>query len=226
MPSDFKEQLRRIADYKLLCTKHLMNVRINDKSDGLVKVAITVERTSKNIGTSSVPVKAMVWIDELGFDQSVEITRCEIFNKRGTKIYRFDPAKIKRRKNFSVKVQSKAMLLHPNDDNVTVMTEYSVIRRRNDYFVEWFINPTRNPEINIIENPPDLDVEAGFGGDDRLKITHIRGRYELDGAYFAPAVMKIRWWPKKALEEWQAKTALSYNVQQPVTLTTADNAAD
>jgi hypothetical protein len=38
--------------------------------------------------------------------------------------------------------------------------------------------------------------------------------------------MKIRWWPKKALEEWQAKTALSYNVQQPVTLTTADNAAD
>jgi hypothetical protein len=96
------------------------------------------------------------------------------------------------------------------------MGEYSVIRRRNDYFVEWYLYPTRTPEIKIVESPQDLEVTAGFGGDDRFKITHIPGLYELDNAYFPPAVMKIRWWPKKALEEWQAKNRLSHNVQQPV----------
>jgi hypothetical protein len=113
MPDDFKEQLKRIADYKVLCTKHRMYVRIKDASDGHVRVTITVERTFSNIGTSSVPIKAMVWIDELGFNEAVEIHRCEIFNKRGNKVYKFDPSQTKYRNDFAVKVQTVEMWLHP-----------------------------------------------------------------------------------------------------------------
>jgi hypothetical protein len=209
MPDDFKEELRRIAsDYKVLCTKHIMNIRINAIADQLVRVNVNIERTFTNIGTSSVPVTAIVWIDELGFTSPVEITKCTIFDKRGTNHHKFDPSDIKYRNDYVVKVQSRAMWLRPQDDNndeVTTITEYSVIRRRNDSFVELFLSPTRKPEINIIEHPPELDVKAGFGGNDKLKITHIPGRYVLDAVYFPPAVMTIRWWPKKALEEWQGQ---------------------
>jgi hypothetical protein len=202
MPDDFKTEIRRIVDHKVLCTKHIMDVRIQDTADGNVKITIDVVRTFLNIGTFSVPIKAMVWLDELGFDEPIEILKCEVSNKRGTKHKIFDPKNIQYRKDFSAQVKTRSMLLRPQD-NVTTVLKYSVIRRRNDYFVEWFMMPTRNPEIHIIEIPNDMDADAGFGGSSELKTRYIRDRYELDGVYFAPAVMKIRWWPRKAVEDWR-----------------------
>jgi hypothetical protein len=64
--------------------------------------------------------------------------------------------------------------------------------------IEVFTTPTREPEIRILEKPQDFTVTAGFGGDDRLRHTGITDRYILDGVYFPPAVMKIRWYPKVA----------------------------
>jgi hypothetical protein len=91
------------------------------------------------------------------------------------------------------------------NSTVNTVVEYKVIRPKNDQFVEIFMTPTREPEIRIIQKPHDLEVSAGFGGDDKLKHTHIPDRYVLDGVYFPPAIMKIRWFPKGALENWRAK---------------------
>jgi hypothetical protein len=84
---------------------------------------------------------------------------------------------------------------------VRTIIEYEVVRRTNDFIYEQFSAPTRNPEIRIIEKPEKFDVTADFGGG-TPKRTSIPGRFELDGVYFAPAPMKVRWWPKAATDNW------------------------
>ena len=70
------------------------------------------------------------------------------------------------------------------------------------------MNPTRNAEINILEKPRDMEAVADFGSGG-LTRTEIVDRYELDGVYFPPIPMKVRWWTKTAGDEWTARTSAS-----------------
>jgi hypothetical protein len=201
-PPDFKDEIARISDVRIICTKHLMQVKIQEIDNDTVRVTLIVERHFQNIGRRPVLQRAMIWVDDWGFTEGAKIIRCTISNSRGTRTKDFHPAKIETvYRDPGIKVQSPRMLLRPQG-TVMVMYEYSAVKHNNDQFIEWFLSPTRDPVIHIIQKPPDIEVNAGFGSDLKIKPTAIPDRYELDGVYFPPAVMKVRWWPKAAVANW------------------------
>jgi hypothetical protein len=201
----------------MVSRKHLMNVKIEDVGNHLVRVTLIVERHFKNIGSRPVLHRAMIWVDDWGFTERAKILRCTISNSRGTRTKSFDRRKIEYicsdpspglklnpDPGPGIKAQSPSMLLF-RGHTVIAMFEYSVVKHDHDQFIEWWLAPTRNPEVSIIEKPPDMEVTVNFPGDQQTKATSIPDRYELDGVYFPPAVMKVRWWPKAAVANWPPK---------------------
>jgi hypothetical protein len=202
-PEDFKEAIERIASYGVLCTKHIMSVKIRYLNSDYVSVNVTIERHFKNISARGQEVRAFTWVDEWGIpDSPSEITRCELY-KAGRLLYDITKAKTVPHSNLSFEMTTPPITLDKHE-KCSELLEYTVARRRNDFIYEQFTIPTRNPEIHIIECPPDLEVKADFGGGE-MKRTHLPYRYELDGVYFGPAPMKVRWYPKIESGIWLKK---------------------
>src|SRR5437016_4477769 len=67
MPDHFKEEIKRIADQKLICIRHRMYVRIQPLDHDTVRVTTCVERTIKNIGPGSEYLPGIVHMDDWGF---------------------------------------------------------------------------------------------------------------------------------------------------------------
>jgi hypothetical protein len=67
-PDDFKEAIERIASYGVLCTKHIMSVRIRDLDANHVIIFVTIERHFENISASIQDIRAFTWIDEWGIE--------------------------------------------------------------------------------------------------------------------------------------------------------------
>ena len=205
MPDDFKQEIARISGYRTICIKHIMNVKIKTIDENHVSINVVIERTFHNIGSERHSFSASTWVDEWGISGNPsKIVRCEIFTQDGES-KQFSPSKIQYFKNLSFRADSPPMILK-RDGIATQITEYNVARTKNDFIYEQFMNPTRNAEINILEKPDDIEAEADFGSG-HLKRTEIPGRFELDGVYFPPIPMKIRWWPKAAGEEWAARSS-------------------
>jgi len=199
MPDDFKDEIARISSYRIICIKHIMDVRIRRYDDSRVLVHVFIERTFQNIGSTIARIQAQNWIDEWGADHKSAIIRCDIISNGGNK-KSYSPSDIEYLPNLSFRAKSPSIFLLP-DAIATQIVEYEVFRMNNDFIYEQFMSPTRNPEIRILERPVDFDAVADSGGG-RLRPTEIADRYELDGVYFPPAPMKIRWWPKSAAVGW------------------------
>jgi hypothetical protein len=205
-PEDFKTEIARIASHSVICTRHIMDVRLRALDTESVLVIVTVERHFQNISANEESHAALVWIDEWGFpEKKSKIIRCDIFDGNGTLSKGFDEDEIEYLPNLSLRFITPKVALKRNGTCSSII-EYIIVRRRNDFIYEQFSSPTRNPEIRIIEKPDDIEVTADFGGG-KLKPAHLPYRYELDGVYFAPAPMKVRWWPKTASENWPSSSA-------------------
>lgn len=203
-PDDFKAEIDRIASHSVICTRHTMDVKLQPLDDDYLRVIVTIAREYENISATEQSHNSFVWIDEWGAPgEASKIIRCDLYDEHGTVIESFNPNEIEKLPNLSMKVGTSNLSLKRNG-KCSTMTEYSVVRRRNDFIYEQFSAPTRNPEIRILEKPDDIEVTADFGGG-RLKPMLIPYRYELDGVYFAPAPMKVRWWPKAAAENWSSR---------------------
>src|SRR5579862_8203712 len=167
MPDDFKREIARISGYRSICIKHIMNVRIREINANYVSVNVVVERTFQNIGSMSQQISGSSWIDEWGIpDNPSEIVRCELFTDDG-RSQRFAPSNITYLRNLSFRADLPPLAIK-RDRTATQIIEYNVARTRNDFIYEQFMSPTRNPEINIIEQPSDIEVEADFGGGGHL----------------------------------------------------------
>jgi hypothetical protein len=203
MPPDFKDEISRIAEQRIICIKHIMDVKIREVGKESVRVTFAVERHLRNIGNYSAGQKAYLELDDWGFNEPATILKCEVHNANGTRQKTFDPTKIKYEPDFRMIAETEPLSLRPRE-TVCVVYEYNVIKRKNDQFIEWWLCPTRNPEVRISEMPKALDVTVSFGGIKQPKRTYIPYRYELDGVYFPPAAMKVRWWLKTA--SWPPKS--------------------
>jgi hypothetical protein len=200
MPDDFKLEISRIANQRVICIKHIMEVRIREHDAEYVSVNVLVERIFQNISSSTEPVRAFTWVDEWGRKNAPsKINRCEIFQDDGLK-HHFLPDENQYYPNLSFSARSAQVHLRPRSI-ATAVIEYEVTRARNDFLYEQFMTATRNPEIRILEKPAGFDATADFGGGP-IKPTEIPDRYELDGVYFHPAPMKVRWWPLSDVENW------------------------
>jgi hypothetical protein len=172
-----------------------MLVRLNQLANKNIEVEVIIERHFKNISATDQPVRAFIWIDEWGIeDCPSEVTRCELFDQAGEVKYRLTDTTRKDLWNLSFEVSTPSITVKSGEKASSVV-EYKVARRENDFIYEQFGAPTRNPVILITEKPDNIEVTAEFGGG-TLAPAHIPYRYELGTVYFAPAPMKIRWWPK------------------------------
>jgi len=78
MPDDFKTEIVRIASNRIICTRHTMDIRLQEVDDQNVRVCTTVERYFENIGATPALLRAMTWIDEWGYPEKTTVVRCEI----------------------------------------------------------------------------------------------------------------------------------------------------
>jgi hypothetical protein len=189
MPEEFREELVRIASHRIICIRHLMEVRIIETNNDMLRITLTIEREFKNVGSRPVLLRAFVHRDEWGFDDPTMVTRCEI--RKGSRIKKGRQIP---QDNATIKFISPPMVVC-RDQTAICFSEYQETRNRNDDITEVFIAPTKDPEIRIISYPNWLKVRADFGSDHRMKTTSIPDRYQIDGVYFAPAHMRVRWWP-------------------------------
>jgi hypothetical protein len=90
MPDDFKAEIARIASGRKICTKHIMDVKIEAINHDSVRLTLLVERHITNIGVTPVLHRAMIWVDEWGHPELSEIVRCEIFNEKGNRYKKFN----------------------------------------------------------------------------------------------------------------------------------------
>jgi hypothetical protein len=150
LPDDFKDEIARIAGHRVICTRHIMDVRIKemDCDRDSVSVLVTVERHFTNISAYPVLHRASTWVDEWGFSKPTKINQCEIFDETGTRSKKFNARRIEYKPNLSFEAESPRMILWPNK-MVRTIIEYEVVRRTNDFIYEQFSAPTRNPEIRI-----------------------------------------------------------------------------
>jgi hypothetical protein len=200
MPDDFKQEIAKISSYRLICIKHIMNIRIRNIDDKHVSINVIIERTFKNFGADAREFRTSILIDEWSVPNNrSEIARCEIFTQDG-ECKQFLPSEVKYYPNLSFEAESPPIKLR-RDGEATGIVEYNVYGNKNDFIYEQFMNPTRNAEINVLEQPDDIEVEADFGAG-HLRRTGIKGGYELDGVYFPPIPMKVRWWPKTDAAQW------------------------
>jgi hypothetical protein len=205
-PGDFKEAIERIASYGVLCTKHIMSVRIRDLDANHVIIFVSIERHFENISASSQDIRAFTWIDEWGIQNAPsEILRCELYDGSGRLLYSIKDTKLIRRENLSFERTTPTISIRKHE-TCSVLCEYKIARRRNDFIYEQFTAPTRNPEIHIITAPDELDTRADFGAG-KFETAHLPYRYQPNGVYFGPAPMKIRWWPRAASENWPSQTS-------------------
>jgi hypothetical protein len=210
-PNDFKDEIDRIVSQSVICTRHIMDVKIrNIPNTDSVSVTVTVERDLKNIGAKDVNQPVFMWLDEWGFSGTPsKIIKCMALDMFGKIIHAFDPSQNEFLPNLSFKASTPHVVLSRNQ-KISVIIEFNVTRRNNDFIYEQFNAPTRNPEIHIIEQPSDLQVVADFGGG-KLKPQLTPDRYVLDGVYFPPAPMKVRWFPKTALDNWAPPIGTKYS---------------
>jgi hypothetical protein len=201
-PDDFKAEIDRIASHGVICTRHLMEIKLQTFDDNHVRVIVIAAREFENISANEQDMASLIWIDEWGIPgEKSRIIRCELYDADGTLVDEFDQEKIERLPNLSMIARTSNLSLK-RGGKCSTLIEYSVLRRRNDFIYEQFTAPTRNPEIRIIEVPDDIEASAEFGVSGPVKPKLIPYRYELGAVYFSPAPMKVRWYPKAEAQDW------------------------
>lgn len=190
MPQEFREQLVKIASHRIICTRHVMEVRIAETMNNMLRITMSIEREFKNIGIRPVLHRAFVHRDEWDFDEKTIISRCQITSGTRRKVGRQIA-----QEDATILFRSPRMIML-RGHTVVCFFEYTETRHRNDDLTEVFFAPTKDPEIRIISYPPWLKVRADFGTEHRMKVTSIPDRYQIDGVYFPPAHMRVRWWPR------------------------------
>jgi hypothetical protein len=78
MPPHFKNEILRIADQKLICTRHVMWVNMEMIENDNVRVGVIFQRTIKNIGPGDQEFPGVIHIDDWGFAEQSKIHRFEI----------------------------------------------------------------------------------------------------------------------------------------------------
>lgn len=195
MPDDFRDEVRRISEYKLIAEKHSLIFDIQPLDQDTVQVIGMIEKTVRNISSESLPYYALVAIDEWGFTNAKsQILECEVRDEAGNQ-QKFSIVDIKDKESV-LEAKTKTISIPPNGRAFS-SSKFIEIRRANDHIMMVSTTPGRNPEIEV-RISPNFDYTAGFGGPTaRVETAKYSFRHTLIGMYFPNQPMRVRWWPKK-----------------------------
>jgi hypothetical protein len=194
LPDELKQEIRRIIEYKFLCVKHHMILRLIPLDGGLFRLEISIERTVRNISRESQKVKNSFALDEWGHDQKSEIETCMM--RFGDQTY----SDTRPRLDLSIDaigLETKKVVSLKHGQEVTFVSKGYEIKPANSEHLISFRYPTVNPVVNV-EMPPGFSHSFGFGvpGEEMMK-SSIAERYELTGTQFPGQYMRLRWWPSR-----------------------------
>jgi hypothetical protein len=193
-----KAELMRIAAFTVLCEQHLLKINIVPIDGTCVKVTAMIERTFRNISSSSQSIPAFTHIDEwcLPAERS-SIQECQIERIGGAIERTSFNNKTKRHDNMSLSATSKEIKIGPGQRaKSTVMT--TEIKRPIDDLSFVFTRPTLNPsmEINV---PKGFEFEASFGPDEGVEYPErFSTRRVFEGMYWPLQRMRVHWWTVEA----------------------------
>lgn len=192
LPDEFRDEVRRISNYKFVCEKHILIVEIEKIDADTVRATLMIERTIKNISSATLPLKNKLDIDEFGFARAKsEILDCRIADEVGD-VQRFRTID---NKGHWLTAETKEIKVPPGA-RVFLSSKFCEIRRINDHVVLVSKTPTKSPEMEV-RIPSEFEYEPSFGHPDEIiqKATY-SNRYTMAGTYFPNQVMRLRWWPK------------------------------
>jgi hypothetical protein len=199
MPDHFKEEIKRIADQKLICIRHRMYVHVELLDQDTVRATTRLHREIKNIGPHAEPLPALIHMDDWGFPEKSKIIRGK-FSCAGDET-EISPNDVRRGSDLTIKGDAPRTIYMPKGETAVTISEFSEIKRINDHLLFVFKAPTENPLIHltlpdILDGRAEAGIPEGGGGDSST----IPGQYEFIGVYFPPSQMRIRWWPKEQAE--------------------------
>ena len=113
-------------------------------------------------------------------------TAMETFYKKMTKIDIVD--------NFTLKTETDNITIAPGE-TVTLISEFTEVRRYNDHMVSTFLAPTKNPRIHVNATKFEYILDFGVLAQQTSK-SAVSSMHTLNGVYFPPSNIRIRWWPK------------------------------
>jgi hypothetical protein len=198
-PPNFREALKselvRLSQYKFLCEKHLLKIKIDPIDGECARVILAVERTVKNISFSDQEIYNLIHIDECNFSQeSSSISECqmELVGSKKSPTYFTE---IKKHPNKSISASTKKMKVRPGEC-ARLNSRSKEIRRLSDEVSFFFTAPTINPTIEV-EKPDNFQAEVFFGPDDDAQTIEEKysSRVTLSGTYWPLQRMRIHWWP-------------------------------
>lgn len=193
LPSELRQEVRRISGYKVLCTRHHLHIVLKIIDGDTVEVTAMCERVLENISNDVMKQGASVEIDEWGYsERKSEIIECEI--QIGGETKKFDPAAIVRSAS-TVRAETEKSSLQPKE---TATISWKVVEYMgiNDEAIYNFTWPTREPEVQVTA-PPELESRAGFRSENKSEPRRYANSVTLNGTYLPPQVMGARWWPKQ-----------------------------
>jgi hypothetical protein len=194
LPPELKDEIARIISYKFLCTKYYGVINVVSAGDDLVRVEMSSERTIRNISSHTENYKAILHLDEWGFDGNPSrVTQC-IAEYNGEK---YEGKVVPPDRGSAIGTDTEDIPVKSGGEVVTVAKGYE-FHRSNGLLILNLRSPTLNPIINVT-TPDDLQHECSFGvPGEKIDVSRIANRYELNGTHFPGQVIKLRWWPKRS----------------------------
>jgi hypothetical protein len=193
LPDELKDEVKRIIDYKFLCTESLSVVTIVPLPNNLVRVHISHERTFKNITGHTEPFIATFALDEWGFADKSEIEACYLMAD-GTTTNATENPEYENKKD-AIGRKSEPVAVKPGAIIRTVVKGFE-IHRDNDQVHMEFGHPSTNPVVRV-EAPQGISHSCSFGiPNEKIIRSNITKQYKLEGTQFPGQHTRIRWWPE------------------------------
>jgi hypothetical protein len=191
MPAEFQAEISKITSFQFICDTHEMWYDVHLLTPEIVSVRVRCERSLRNITNTSQLRDASVHIDEWGFSHQSAIQRCEIHDSAGQMLKTMAPVEV--RDDSTLRAKTDPVSVEPGQ-TIKVVTDYVEIRRINDQIVTVFLSPTKNPRVHL--NCPNFQFVLDFGVlEQRTGVSAVSTTHTLNGVYFPPAAIRLRWWP-------------------------------
>jgi hypothetical protein len=192
LPEQLKQEIRRIIEYKFLCVKHEMTLKLIPSDGDLFQLEISIERTVRNISRYNQDVRNSFALDEWGHRQKSEIVLCTM--KFGGKTYTETQPRSDLKEVDAIGVETKEVVSLKHGEEVVLVSKGHEIKVGNSEHLISFRVPTVNPVVDV-QMPPGFSHNFGFGAPGEVTKSSIAERYELAGTQFPGQYMRLRWWP-------------------------------
>jgi hypothetical protein len=206
LPNELREEVRHVYGDRLICTEHVQTVWIEKIKDeeNFLTVTVGLERTIKNIGSTSQTVPIVTSIDEwfvpLHPSAIIELG----YKLDGTGNLQ-TTGFVKEKKPNSLLAEIKGGVELKPDRKLTIYSKFRETKPTEGEHYISFSYATSNPHVTV-NAPQDFRWSVGFSH----RAEPILGRYSdvvrLEGLLLPHQSIRVRWWRDAASQKWLAQS--------------------